>query len=193
VNQTAPQSEPEPTEPVFHRRGRGPAILAVLAAVLIVAACSVLTLGGLTLSLVGARAFDVPSASNIPTILPGDSVLVSTTLPVKRGDLVVLRNPAGGPASTLIKRIIAVAGDTVDIRDGRVILDGRALDEPYVQGATLPGSVATPVTVPKGSIYVLGDNRMNSEDSRWWGTVRADLVVGRVVAIYWPPSRVRRF
>ena len=92
------------------------------------------------------------------------------------------------PRTEFIKRVIAVGGETVEIRNNQVVVDGVVLREPY-----LPPSVdmrpMAPVTIPVDHIWVMGDNRNVSDDSRSFGSVPVDTVVGRAVAIIWPPSR----
>jgi signal peptidase I len=105
----------------------------------------------------------------------------------RRGDVVVLRMPERGP-ELLIKRVIALAGETIDIRDGQVYIDGAALDEPYVLQRTSGKSV--PVVVPQGHVFVMGDNRGASNDSRSFGPVPQDRIVGRAWVSYWPPEFV---
>lgn len=94
---------------------------------------------------------------------------------------------------TLIKRVIATEGQTVDLRDGKVYVDGVALDEPYTDG--LPSyplntvgtvDISYPYTIPKGDVWVMGDNRTNSSDSRYFGPIDKDTVFGKAFAIYWP-------
>jgi signal peptidase I len=102
-----------------------------------------------------------------------------------RGDIVVFRFPAQ-PEKDFIKRIIAVPGDSVEVRGGRVLLNGEVQDEPYIRdGASYdrPAQV-----VPSGQYFVLGDNRPNSSDSHVWGFVPADNLVGKAWFAYWPPS-----
>src|SRR5947209_38984 len=102
-----------------------------------------------------------------------------------RGDIVVFRFPAQ-PDKDFIKRIIGVPGDTVEIRNGRVILNGVPQDERYISREP---SYDTPRTiVPPGNYYVLGDNRPNSSDSHVWGFVPADNLIGKAWFAYWPPS-----
>ncbi len=138
------------------------------------------------------RRFVVPSAGMSPTIEPGDRILVSVGKTVRRGEIAVVTNPVKRPAP-IVKRIVAVGGDTVDIKDGKLWVNGKPLEEPYVKGQTEAGSEPLPLVVPAGSIYVLGDNRSNSGDSRYFGPVPESSILGRVIAIYWPPSRVRTF
>ncbi len=102
-----------------------------------------------------------------------------------RGEIIVFRYPQQ-PDKDFIKRIIGVPGDLVEVRAGRVYLNGKLLDEPYIrEGATydLP-----PKVVPPGQYFVLGDNRPNSSDSHVWGFVPADNLIGKAWLAYWPPS-----
>jgi signal peptidase I len=101
----------------------------------------------------------------------------------RRGDVVVLRMPERGP-ELLIKRIIALPGETIDIRNGTVFIDQQALDEPYL--VRRPDSTFGPTTVPEGHVFVLGDNRGASNDSRSFGPVPIDRIVGRAWISYWP-------
>lgn len=137
----------------------------------------------------------VPSGSMIPTIEIKDRVLVEKiTYRVVRspaqGEVVVFDNPH--PTSPLdkilIKRVIATEGQTVDIHDDAVWVDGVALDEPYVHGKpTLPGTVLTPITIPAGQVWLMGDNRTKSGDSRLFGPQPVSKVHGRAIWTYWPP------
>jgi signal peptidase I len=102
-----------------------------------------------------------------------------------RGDIIVFRFPAQ-PDKDFIKRVIGVPGDTVEVRSGRVYLNGVGLDEPYIrEGASYdkPAQV-----VPPGNYFVLGDNRPNSSDSHVWGFVPADNLIGKAWFAYWPPG-----
>ncbi len=100
-----------------------------------------------------------------------------------RGDIVVLRLPEHS-SELLIKRVIGLPGDTVEIEGGRVYVDGRALDEPYLDQVTR-GEMA-PTTVPPLKVFVLGDNRNFSNDSRSFGMVPIENIVGRAWLSYWP-------
>ena len=103
----------------------------------------------------------------------------------EHGDIVVFRFPAQ-PDKDFIKRIIGVPGDTVEVRTGRVYLNGQLQDEPYIRdGASYdrPAQI-----VPVGQYFVLGDNRPNSSDSHVWGFVPADNIVGKAWFAYWPPG-----
>lgn len=145
---------------------------------------------------VALESFVVPTPSMEPAVTAGDRLLaekVSTLAgrEYRRGDILVFEDPLQ-PGRLLVKRVLAVGGDEVDIRDGRVWVDGEALDEPYVGGqstARLPATgIYYPVTVPQGSLWVMGDNRGDSGDSRAFGPVGEASVRGRVLAAYWPPA-----
>ena len=164
-----------------------------------------------------AQAFYIPSPSMEPQLEEGDRVIVSRTAyrlhDVHRGDIVVFPSPAVVPEEEslaarvmhdvleavalrdpgdeeLIKRVIGLPGETISAVAGRVVVDGRVLLEPY-----LPGAVRTadfgPVDVPEGPVFVMGDNRGNSHDSRFTdiGPIDIDTIVGRAVARIWPPHR----
>ena len=100
-----------------------------------------------------------------------------------RGDVVVLRMPERGP-ELLIKRIVALPNETIEIRNGRVSIDGTVLDEPYLSQRT--SGTHGPLTVPEGHVFVMGDNRGASNDSRVFGPVSLERVVGRAWISYWP-------
>lgn len=103
--------------------------------------------------------------------------------PPKRGDIIVFRYPQD-PTRDFIKRVIGVPGDTIEILDGRVILNGRALNEPYIMAP--PHYTMTPQQVPPGHFFVLGDNRNNSSDSHVWGMVPWYDIIGQAWVSYWP-------
>ncbi|KUK13876.1 MAG: signal peptidase I [Synergistetes bacterium] len=137
------------------------------------------------------EAFYIPSSSMVPTLEPGDRILVLKfyyyfTDP-KRGDIVVFRFPLD-PSKDLIKRIVAVGGDVVKISNGHLYVNGKEVNEPYVVNRDFYNMPS--VTVPKGFFFVLGDNRPNSEDSRYWGFLPRENIKGKAVVRYWPPSRI---
>jgi signal peptidase I len=105
----------------------------------------------------------------------------------RRGDVVVLHDPSGGPES-LIKRVIGLPGERVQINGGRVFIDGVALDEPYLRQETQ--DTGRSWIVPPLSVFVLGDNRMASRDSRTFGPAPLDGIVGHALFRYWPLSQV---
>lgn len=144
------------------------------------------------------QAYEIPSGSMEETIMTGDMVF-SEKLSYyagdpQPGDIITFADPEI-PSRTLIKRVIATEGQTVDLRDGRVYVDGVAQSEPYTDGkpsyplTTAYGtSITYPYTVPLGEVWVMGDNRTNSQDSRYFGSIPVDSVTGKAVLKYWPIS-----
>lgn len=102
-----------------------------------------------------------------------------------RGDVVVIRLPERGP-ELLIKRVIGLPGETIEVRDGSVYINGQPLNEPYLTRQT-SGSYG-PTLIPEGQVFVMGDNRGASNDSRVFGPVPMDRIVGRAWVSYWPPE-----
>ena len=135
----------------------------------------------------------------VPTVSMEDTIEIGELgQPVSQGDIVVFHNPDGtSEHDVLVKRVIATAGQTVDLQDGKVVVDGQALDEGYTTGMSWPLSVQAPgaqvsypYTVPDGCVWVMGDNRENSADSRYFGPVdRSDLIAVALVR-YWPLNRI---
>ncbi len=140
------------------------------------------------------RSFDVNSILNYLPLVDIDGERVVYVLhPPQRGDIVVFNPPVNGATKPYIKRIIGVPGDTVAIRDGAVIVNGVILDEPYLNGVATSWPNGDPfreVVVPDGHFFVLGDNRNNSTDSRSFGPVSEDTIIGKAWIGYWPSSRV---
>ena len=144
--------------------------------------------------------FYIPSLSMYPTLTVNDQIAVEKFSKLvadpRRGDLIVFSPPkefyaskglTKAPRATLIKRVVAVEGDVVEMRDGALLLNGQPLYEPYVlQRAkyTLP-----PLTVPAGCVFVLGDNRNVSDDSHVWGPLPRPNVIGKAFYILWPIER----
>lgn len=161
------------------------------------------------------QAFFIPSGSMNDTLLEGDRVMVNKLAyrfgDPARGHVVVFDSPMqpdidgetifgalvrhvaeslglSSPDSALIKRIIAVGGETIEIRSNRVFIDGEPLVEPYLkEGSFMPDY--GPFTVPEGQVFLMGDNRSSSSDSRAFGPVDEDEIVGRAFVRVWPPSR----
>lgn len=135
-----------------------------------------------------ARVAGVDGKSMFPTLEDGQQLVVTAILPQpERGDIVIL-SPANGLHKPLVKRVIAIAGDEIDLADGRVLVNGVVIDEPYLSDGTMtyPASasaMAYPVRVPVGHVFVMGDNRIGSSDSRsgMVGFVRVDDILGKAV------------
>ncbi len=108
---------------------------------------------------------------------------------IHRGDMVVFWAP-GDPAKSYIKRVIGLPGDTVEIRRGTVIVNGRPLVEDYVPEEYRDHRSRPLITVPPGQYYVLGDHRSSSNDSRNWGPVARDRIYGKAVFVYWPLEKL---
>lgn len=141
--------------------------------------------------------YRVEQVSMLPTLVQGQHLLVDKLTPrfdpYSRGDIVVFHAPGTKPDGIpYIKRVIGVAGDHVALRDGEVYVNGVALDEPYLSddgpgdGATLPLDDTTAWDVPAGDIFVMGDHRARSVDSRRFGPVPVDQAIGRAVIRFWP-------
>ena len=157
------------------------------------------------------QAFTIPSGSMMDTLLVGDYILVNKFLygpevpftdrhvpglrDPRRGDIVVFKYPQDEKRD-FIKRIVAGPGETVQIRGIQVLVNGRALLEPYVKGADAPAPSpgqtycgyaygCEPTVVPADSYFVMGDNRDNSQDSRYWGFVKRDKIKGKAFLTYW--------
>jgi len=128
--------------------------------------------------------YSIPSASMAPTLAVGDRIVVTryfASAP-ERGHVIVFRGPSG--RELLVKRVIGVPGDLVDSRLGRVRVGGHTLPEPYVLREAATGAIESQI-VPGDSYFVLGDNRDESIDSRSWGVVPHDRVVGRARLVLW--------
>ncbi|MHB9003431.1 MAG: signal peptidase I [Coriobacteriia bacterium] len=143
-----------------------------------------------------AEAVYVPSGSMEGTIMTWDRAVVEKITyrfraPVP-GEIVTLDDPTGRH-DMLIKRVIAVGGQTLDIHDGAVIVDGMVLIEPYTRGLpTHPDTLEMPVKVPEGYVWLMGDNRTDSTDSRKFGPQPVTAVHARALAVYWPLEHVGR-
>ena len=167
------------------------------------------------------KPYRIPSASMEPTLDIGQRVLVQRLTrrlgsDPEVGDIVVFHPPTGADASparcgapvaegractaptdaqsdqTFIKRVVAVGGDTISIRDGLVVRNGRRQLAPFAAPCGGGGAcdLPEPIRVPEGDVFLMGDNRGNSDDSRFWGPVPVNWVIGEAFATYWPPGRV---
>jgi signal peptidase I len=151
------------------------------------------------------EAFWVPSGSMLPTIQIGDHLFVNKLAyglrvpllgtkvvrfgELRRGDIVVFVSPVE-PSTDLIKRVVAIAGDTVEVRNKRLSVNGQTVpdehahfSDPHVKGP--PRDNFGPVTVPPGKFFVMGDNRDQSYDSRYWGFADIEAIKGRATFVYW--------
>jgi signal peptidase I len=137
------------------------------------------------------KPFYIPSPSMSPTLVEGDRVLVNRLLyrfdSPDRGDIVVFHPPVA-PREDYIKRVVAVGGDSVEVREGRLFVNGRAQEEPYLE-ENMEGSYALE-KVPRGHVFVMGDNRNSSGDSRVFGPVAEESVIGKAFLVYWPLGRL---
>ena len=137
------------------------------------------------------QAFYIPSASMEPTLEIQDRVLVNKLSyrlhDVHRGDLVVFERPPNdrGVIRDLIKRVIGLPGETVEGKDGTVYVDNRPLREPYLPDGTVTADFG-PRTIPEGYVWVMGDNRSNSSDSRVFGAIDESTIIGRAFIRVWP-------
>jgi signal peptidase I len=105
------------------------------------------------------------------------------------GEIDLFNSPVDNASKPYIKRVIGLPGETVEIHDDHVFIDGQQLDEPYLKGAATfcaGGRDCPPVTVPAGHVFVMGDNRDNSSDSRAFGVVDIDSIIGKAWITYWP-------
>jgi signal peptidase I len=156
--------------------------------------------------------YSIPSGSMEPTLQVGDRILVNKLSyhlhPVHRGDIVVFARPAaencgGTPVSDLVKRVVGLPGDTISLSGGYVYIDGKKLDESWLpsseQGITQQGpagnnsNLARPYKVPTNDYFVMGDNRQDSCDSRYWGPISRSLIVGKVELRVWPLTSLHLF
>ena len=138
----------------------------------------------------------------------GRPLMIAPLPGIGRGDIVVFSTPptencAGPPVSDLVKRVIALPGEIIALEDGRVLINGRLYPEPFLppnlRNDTYPGPSTAPYAlhaayrVPAGEVYVMGDNRPDSCDSRYWGPIRESTIVGKVDLRIWPLSRIGFF
>ena len=157
------------------------------------------------------QTFFIPSGSMEPTLQIGDRILVDKLSyhlhGVDRGDIIVFKRPAdencgGATVNDLVKRVVGLPGETISLSGGQVYINGKELAEPWLpaseQGLTTaargaPWDLETPYKIPQDEYFVMGDNRTESCDSRYWGPVAHALIVGKVVVRVWPLSHFRFF
>jgi signal peptidase I len=184
---TASTIEAEPGEPFSWR-----AILEIVQALALAVIISVF------LNLFVVQVTEVRQRSMEPTLLQADRVLVSKVDyrvgPPQAGDIVVF-NPTTDTSIPFVKRIVAVEGDVIDLRDGQLYINGKIARFPEAHGVTTAQSpqVRYPFTVPAGQFFALGDNREASSDSRSFGAQPDDRIIGKVIVRFWPFDRLRFF
>jgi signal peptidase I len=155
------------------------------------------------------QSFSIPSLSMYPTLQVGDRIIVNKLSydlhSIHRGDIVVFRRPPleDQEYADLVKRVIGLPGETISSRDGHVYINGKQLHEPWLPPGpdsytgALPGdahqqfNLPGPYKIPADEYYVMGDNRTDSEDSRYFGPIPKSLIVGRAVAVVWPLSHLK--
>jgi signal peptidase I len=179
---------PSEAEPPFSWR----AVLEIIQALALAVIISVV------LNLFVVQVTEVRQRSMEQTLLQGDRVLVSKVdyrfgMP-HRGDIVVFQ-PTTDSSIPYVKRVAAIAGDTVDVKDGTLYVNGTKTDFPGAHGVTTPQSPAVvfPLKIPADSFFALGDNRQASSDSRSFGPQPDDRIIGKVVLRFWPFDRLRFF
>ena len=192
----SPRSRRRVLEKLFGSRGAGIVewFIVIVGAILL----------ALVVKLFLLQAFYIPSLSMYPTLHVGDRVLVNKLSyhlhDVNRGDVIVFERPASETSSTipdLIKRVVALSGESVVIKDGAVFVDGTRLDEKYLADGTVTSTAnapnkcneQAPCVIPNGQVWVMGDNRGDSKDSRYFGPIDKSSIVGRAFITVWPLGR----
>lgn len=145
--------------------------------------------------------FKIPTGSMNPTLKPGDKIFVNRLIyrfrKPQRGDVIVFRYPED-PSRDFIKRLVASGGETIEIADGKVIINGEAVNYPEIfqqinyENRGAYGALDAQITIPEDCYFVLGDNSGSSRDSRYWGFVPRKLLLGRAFVIWWPPWRMSK-
>ncbi|HBV25580.1 MAG TPA: signal peptidase I [Acidimicrobiaceae bacterium] len=138
------------------------------------------------------QTYYIPSTSMTPTLEVGDRLMVYKLAfsigDVEKGDLVVFSRPSrlpDSPINDFVKRVVALEGEKVGVTDGDLYIDGSRVDEPYLESSTVTNDFEE-VEVPDGHVFVMGDNRQNSRDSRDFGPIQEELLVGEVFLRIWP-------
>ncbi|MDA8292560.1 MAG: signal peptidase I [Actinomycetota bacterium] len=191
----APSLDPSPSRR-RRRTGRARRLAIEWAAILLAAAALALVLRTYVV-----QAFYVPSGSMEPTLQVGDRILVDkigfSLSTLRDGDVVVFARPPGDvagvcddpTAADLVKRVVALPGQTIRSVGSSIVVDGVRQPEPYLPPGTVLGRRVPFQRVPPGRYYVMGDNRSQSCDSRYWGTIKGSTIVGRVFAVVWRHGR----
>lgn len=140
------------------------------------------------------EAFGTPTGSMEPTIIAGDRILGEKITyrfrPPQRGEIIVFKPPpqAHSGNKKFLKRVIAVSGDVIEVKNHKVYINGKPLSEPYIKEP--PYYIMPKTKVPEGHLFVMGDNRNNSADSHIWGFLPQKNVIARIFVRYWPPQRI---
>ena len=178
----------------------------------------------LTIQAFAVKPYRIPSESMLPTLKPGQRILVDRFShrlggDPKLGDVTVFLPPVGadegscghageGPfysggeetrrscskpanthsETTFVKRVVGMPGDTIAVVGGHVIRNGKRVSEPFASGCSGAECNLNPITIPRGTYFMMGDNRGNSDDSRFWGPVPRKWIIGKALVSYWPPK-----
>lgn len=155
------------------------------------------------------KPYRVPTPSMANTVRAGDRVIIDRVLyghrDIQRGDIIVFKGGEAVDNQVLLKRVVGLPGDVLSVENGRLMVNGAPSDESFVRRidgqieptqpgpgvASAPWSLQEPYTVPDGYYYVLGDNRTDSYDSRYWGPIARHTIIGRAMVVYWPLSGIR--
>ena len=139
------------------------------------------------------EAFRIPSESMVPTLAVGDRVFVNKFIyrftEPERGDVVVFESVNGGEED-LIKRVVGVPGDEIEVRSGTLLVNGEPQNEPYLNREIPDDSFFGPSRLSEGEVFVMGDNRANSADSRVFGPLPVENIEGEAFMRFWPPTRI---
>ena len=144
------------------------------------------------------EAFYIPSKSMVPTLEVSDRVFVNKFIyrfhEPKRDDIIVFKSigdSTEGGQEDLIKRVVGLPGDEISVQDGVLFVNGERQEEPYVNPRLPDTSSFAPMTVPKGEVFLMGDNRADSRDSRFFGPVPFENIEGKAFIIFWPPGHIK--
>jgi signal peptidase I len=180
-----PLTEPAPGGPPTDETRRSSAPRTIIEIVVIIAAAFVIAL------LVQAflvKPFTIHQVSMRPTLEEGDRILLNRLAfrfgEPDRGDVIVFHSPINA-GEDLVKRIVGVAGDTIEVKGGKLYRNGVAQDEPYILEQQIRDDYAAS-EVPVGEVFVMGDNRNNSGDSRSFGAIPIKTIIGKAFVVYWP-------
>jgi signal peptidase I len=136
--------------------------------------------------------FFIPSGSMEPTLQIGDKIIVNKIVyrfqEPKRGDIMVFKYPLD-PARDYIKRVIGLPGEKLEIKDSVIYINDQPIEEEYLPSNSNSANFG-PVNIPENAYFMMGDNRNNSQDSRVWGTLPNNYIIGKALAVFWPVNRI---